>query len=483
MRVALVQSVRDELMGPLFLAEALEQAGHEVRHVLPEKRWMDRLAAFCPNVVGISVSTLDHPWALDRAKRIKRELPGPPPVVLGGAHPTFAPDIVEDPAVDAICRGEGERAFVDLLAGMRGNRLPVDTPSFWIKQNGRLYKNPRGPLIENLDDIPFPTRATLYRDYPDLARHAFPRLVTSRGCHHNCSYCSLPAYRRLYKGCGPAIRRRSVPHVMRELRHLKNAYGRFRLEFYDDMFVSDKQWLAEFAEANMSDTMVEYNCMIEASMVDEEVARLLAASGCNTACVGIETGNETRRRKLLNKQLSDEQIVRACNTLSGHGIRLLTYNMFGLPGETVEDAFETVRINQRIKPFFPYSTIYTPLPGTKLAGVCAREYGYPAEQQIEDATNTWLSQSRVPNPQADQLTNIQRFFAIMVHFPRIEPVVRQLIKLPPNKLFYGIQAAWYANLVYKRTGLDLATLTRLVYRYHSIYWQGVRKRVVDPLME
>jgi anaerobic magnesium-protoporphyrin IX monomethyl ester cyclase len=52
-----------------------------------------------------------------------------------------------------------------------------------------------------------------------------------------------------------------------------------------------------------------FMCTTRANLMDEELARMLSNAGCQTVSVGIETGNELIREKVLNKKVSDEQMI------------------------------------------------------------------------------------------------------------------------------------------------------------------------------
>jgi hypothetical protein len=58
--------------------------------------------------------------------------------------------------------------------------------------------------------------------------------------------------------------------------------------------------------------------------------------------------------------------------------------------------------------------------------------------------------------------NLQKLFGIAVEFPLIVPVVKQLVKLPPNKIFMYILMGWYGYVSKVRMSSVKVTPVRLV---------------------
>ena len=54
--------------------------------------------------------------------------------VFGGPHPTYSPEMIDKKNVDAICRGEGEIYFLELIEKLSKNENFYDTKNFWFKK-------------------------------------------------------------------------------------------------------------------------------------------------------------------------------------------------------------------------------------------------------------------------------------------------------------------------------------------------------------
>ena len=113
--------------------------------------------------------------------------------------------------------------------------------------------------------------------------------------------------------------------------------------------------------------------MARANELDEESVIGLKNSGCLNIYIGVETGNENLRNKILKKKLTNKQIINATGSLREYNVRFGTYNMFGLPGETLDLAFETIKFNHLLKPDYTINNIFQPYPKTELANSAAEQ--------------------------------------------------------------------------------------------------------------
>ena len=80
----------------------------------------------------------------------------------------------------------------------------------------------------------------------------------------------------------------------------------------------------------------------------EHLVRTVKEMGCICIRMGVESGNDYLRQKVLNKKVTTEQIKTAAGHIKQHGIKLATYNILGLPGETLDNAIETYKLNKEI---------------------------------------------------------------------------------------------------------------------------------------
>jgi radical SAM superfamily enzyme YgiQ (UPF0313 family) len=197
-----------------------------------------------------------------------------------------------------------------------------------------------------------------------------PVIMSSRGCPFNCTFCSNSAIKELYRGKGKYVRQRSPGNVIRELKELRKKYNFNTVNFYDECFGYNRKWLKTFCEMYKSEFRYPFGCFIRAETMDRQTFRMMRDAGLALIYLGIESGNEKLRRQMMNRQVTDERIIQACKDAQAEGIQVWTYNIVGIPGETVNTINEAMALNRIINPHFVSVSIYQPLPGTKMYDLC-----------------------------------------------------------------------------------------------------------------
>ena len=356
--------------------------------------------------------------------------------VFGGAHPTYFPDMVEEEGVDGVCVGEGEYALLELVRALDEGRSPRNIENWWIEEDGVIHRNPLRALVEDLDELPLPDREAFTLATSEPALHAI--VMTGRGCPYSCTYCYNHLYQKIYAGKGRLIRRRSVDHVIRELLLLKDEGCRF-IRFMDDLFTLQPEWVREFSPRYQSEIGLPFTCLVRANFVEEAVIVDLKSAGCHRIMMGIETGSERLRVEVMNRRMSDEQILEAARIIRTSGIKLVTANILALPGGTLADDWETVDLNIRARPNYSSASILNAYPGTEIHEI-AQSMGLIQEDHLAAVVSEggfgFTSALKIVDPKEKRrIENLHKFFPLLVWFPWLKPVVRQLIKLPPNRFF------------------------------------------------
>ena len=144
-----------EPLGIMYLSSVLKEAGHQV-DIAIAKDVFTEMERFKPHIVGFSVMTGSQDIFIKLSREIKKKFNTL--TLMGGPHPTFFPEVIEEPGLDMICIGEGEGAMVDLANRMERGEPVTDIENLWIKKDGNIYKNGIRPFISDLGTIPFPDR-------------------------------------------------------------------------------------------------------------------------------------------------------------------------------------------------------------------------------------------------------------------------------------------------------------------------------------
>lgn len=454
--VVFCQRVVYAYFGVMSIAALLKRHGHSASLVMTQgpQDAAQKILARDPDIVGFSTLTAtgEFEWGLEVARLVKKHRPSVI-VIFGGMHPTLFPEeSLSRDAVDMVCVGEGEHALLEVCRRRDQGQDFGDIPNLWVKTKEGLKRNAPGALIEDLDELPLPDRE-LYRSAGYFRRVRGMDVMAGRHCQFACSYCYNPVLAGLYEGRGTFFRKHSVDYVLRECRELVAQYRPRSFTFVDEFFSADKNWLSDFSERYRREIKVPFVCNVRADTVDEEIADLLSGAGAATVCLGLETGNEGLRKAVLNKPFDNGRLIETARILHSRGIKFLTANMFGLPGETVENAFETVALNRRIKTDFFYFSVFQPYPGLEITRR-ARQLGLIDALKDSDYHSSYFRGSLLRQKDIGQVVNLHKIFVLAVKFPSLEPVFRAIIKWPPNVIFdiiFMLSFGWMQRLCFKRS--------------------------------
>jgi anaerobic magnesium-protoporphyrin IX monomethyl ester cyclase len=403
--------------GIALLSSELKAAGHEV--ALYHITSMPSREEFRENVGGAEADLVAFSSNSHYARRLRnwtawtREETGAK-IAVGGVHATLDPeDVCAMPGVEFVCVGEGDSALPELCEALEGGRSPSRVKNVWARNGGAFVKNSVRPFLQDLDALPDPDLSIFNFDNLYSTRRGVFPYIMSRGCAFHCTYCSAPAYAKLSPGAGRVWRFLTPGRAAAQLgrlvaRHMPDAP---LVTFLDSILFPHTDWLREFAPMYIEHVGKPFSCNLRPDFVTDEVAGILQTMGCMSVRLGVESGNEDMTARVLNRQLSVDDIRAAFTILRKHGIKRWAYNMVGLPGETIHQALDTVRLNAEIDPDLALSFMFYPYPGTYLRERCAAEGSLVEKEfdhyQIDSGTRS------ATFPRADVLF-MHRFFARLV---------------------------------------------------------------------
>jgi len=450
----IVREIDNEPHGILLIAALLKQHGHRVSlAVASEEDPVDAVLKLRPDVVGYTVYTGTQRYYLELNRRIKSLLPVVS--VFGGPHPTFFPELIDEEGVDGVCVGEGEYATLELMDALAEGKGFTGIRNWIYKNENGVVRNPLRPLLTatEMDELPFADRELLYAAHPPSRNNRIRPFITGRGCPYNCSFCFNRAYSQLYESEGHSanLRRRSVESVLSEIEEVQSRHGLAFITFMDDTFIVQRRWLEEFAQAYPQRVGLPFWCQVRANLVDERMAGILKQAGCVSVSYGIEAGNDRLRNEILNRNMTREQILGAARILRGHRIAFSTNNMLGLPTGGFAEDLETLALNIQAGPAYANVFLYQPYPKTQL-GEMALQEGY-MHGTFDDLSGSVALGTPIrfgSEAETRQIENLQKLFALTVEFPFLLPLVRRLVNLPHNGVFWFIYKAWKGYAMKKR---------------------------------
>lgn len=333
----------------------------------PRSWLLDRLAEKCYEFVGISAMITQIRDALEVARTVKFFHPKTK-VIIGGPQATVMPErVIEHPAVDAVCIGEGESVAEELSKSADLGEIG----GVWYKKNGEVIKNASSPLVD-LNDIPLPDFDGLRMDRylenwfqmdsvsPDL--RGMP-LMASRGCPYHCAYCQ-PTLDKLF---GKKLRKRSPDSIVKELRKRVQDFGINAFIFVDDTFPADRKWAIEVCRTLESAGLgLKWGANVRADLVDEELLSAMKRAGLAKIFIGVESASDRILREIYRKGTTINQVSRAVECAKKLGIKVQGYFMLGAPTETKEEVAGTIKYAVSSLIDEAVFNLTTPLPGVEL---------------------------------------------------------------------------------------------------------------------
>ena len=333
---------------------------------------LSEIAAFKPQVVGFSSVSSQFYFVNELSAIIKKNFPHII-TVCGGVHSTINPTcILECKGLDGVFVGEADHAFIEFLEKVEKKYDYKSTDNFAYSENGKLVVNKLKPLITNLDILPFPDKKiSPYRKFVEKNNH-IPFFFT-RGCPYLCSYCSNHAIAETYGLQRNDPRYRSPVLCVSEIEEVIKEFPSRLIYIGDDTFGLNRKWRNEFLAEYKKRINKEFICVLRVDVINDEFIKDLKEAGCCQISFGIESGNDYVRKEIMHRKISNKQTIKAFSIVHRYGIRTNSINIIGVPGETEEMIWDTIRLNRRIKPSVSGVNIFYPYRGTKLGDKCFEE--------------------------------------------------------------------------------------------------------------
>lgn len=425
------------------LSSFLKAAGHSTDLVLlkDERHPWERARDVRPGLVVVAASILAPKWALDTARKAATHLGAP--VVLAGTLPTLVPGVVREPAVDFACVGEAELPIQALCRAMESDGDMSDLPGIRAASNGKSVLGRPAPALDRLDSAPMPDRDLYFNRYDYIRRFAWKKFLAGRGCIYSCHFCYLSGLRQQSEDSGPHVRMKSPERIVSEIEVVRDRAPLKAVHFSDDLFGLRPEWLEEFAELYSSRIGVPFTCNTCAELLSDRAVRLLRRAGCRGVAMGVEVGSADRRREELNKKTPDETYLRAADRLHAQGIRLMSLNMIGLPGERREDLWSLVDLNVRMRSDASRVQYAVPLPGTPYGDRAGGNGSRTAEDQPD--VSEYGPVPRFGSDHEGELRNVYSAFRLMVSFPAAIPLIRSISRWVPAGSLAWMNAAMMVN--------------------------------------
>ncbi len=312
------------------------------------------------SVVGFTSTFEQNMASLCLARMIKQRYPHIF-ITMGGAN---CEDVMgrelhrQYPFLDAVCTGEGDNVFPELLQALNTGRSLAGVQGLaWRDEAGRSHDNGPPAMVTdaNLEALAFPD----YDDYfqqlrvSSIASFVAPWVMMegSRGCwwgaKSHCTFCGL----------NPGTmqsRRKSPERVLDELFTLVDRYGVRNVIFVDNIMDYEglRSFVPQIAEAN-KDLRIFFE--VKANMRKEQVA-LMAQAGITEIQPGIESFS-TQILRLMGKGITSLQNVAFLKWCQQYSVQPQWNILYGFPKEEAEEFPKQLEIMKRITHLKPPMTI------------------------------------------------------------------------------------------------------------------------------
>jgi anaerobic magnesium-protoporphyrin IX monomethyl ester cyclase len=255
-------------------------------------------------------------------------------VVLGGPQMVLMPSpaLEELDDVDALVRGEGESVMQEMARVLDSGDGLEHVHGITCRYKGGIFDTAPSPEPpEDLDVHPSPYLSGVL----NLEGKNTAILLSSRGCCHVCWFCITP---RMSRG---KIRYHSVERVMAEMELLVRQ-GIERFWFADPTFTEDRDRTEQLLDEKIRRGITTpFWCQTRSDLVDRSLLQKLKDAGADAIAFGLESGSPVVLAK-TNKRIELERLRENIKTAQSLGLETELFSMFGMPGETVDDAVQTL---------------------------------------------------------------------------------------------------------------------------------------------
>jgi anaerobic magnesium-protoporphyrin IX monomethyl ester cyclase len=331
-----------------------------------------QIASSRPDVVAsaslATCNTYSVVRTLETAKRVDPSIM----TVTGGQHftATAQESLEEYPVIDVIVRGEGEQTFTELVekANQKANLLGVKGISF--RKNGQIIHNSSRPLIENIDELPYPgyhlVKDNVEKYHFTIMAGNKARYVLiegSRGCPHECTFCTQW---RHWQG---TWRLKSPKRIAAEMEYCTRNFDSSFIWLTDDNFGAGTRANDIADEIIKTGIQEDITWFVQARCDDivrnREALPKLRKSGLNWVLVGVEN-SEPSTLDTFKKGIKPSDAETAIRLLKENDIFAHAMFIIGQRKDTLQSIQRQREFAIDLDPDFAFYSALTPFPGTEV---------------------------------------------------------------------------------------------------------------------
>jgi radical SAM superfamily enzyme YgiQ (UPF0313 family) len=207
-----------------------------------------------------------------------------------------------------------------------------------------------------------------------------------------------------------------VDKLVGDLSYLKKKHNLQVVKFLDELFLGMTDEKLELLSREYSEK-VRLPFMIETTIdsLNDKRLKYLKEMRCLNISVGIESGNDEFRNKVLKKHISSKQIVEKINLINKYGIDYSVFIMIGMPYETRKMLFDTIELCKKAKVKCVSCGYFQPFIGAELTEICMREGYIKGDIEYSPSENSPLQLPQISN---EEVRGIMKTLMFYVYYPK-----------------------------------------------------------------
>ena len=354
------------------LSSYIKQFGHQVTLIDAKLQCLEisdivnLIKKINPEIIGLTAMTIDLKNAYALAKKIK-EINKEIIIVIGGCHATVMPlkTLIEEPCIDYLVFGEGERTFKELLDVLENN-LPFESlkkiKGLCFRNNSKVIQNEIRDWDLKVEELPIP-------DW-QLSQYATHyKLETARGCPFQCTHCM--------RVLGQSVRNFPIEKILLEFESILKKKDFLTMEIVDETFTLNSKRINNLLDGMINlgvGKKIKWYCSTRANLVTKELLVKMRRAGCYMVCFGVESGNP-RVIKNNKKNINLKEVEKAVKLVRYSGMKSFLSFILGHPDETLSEMIDSINFATKVNPDIVAIGTMVPYPGTEIAEIVKKGEG------------------------------------------------------------------------------------------------------------
>jgi len=310
------------------------------------ERFADKIISFGAKTIGFSATFASVPFLNELLSVLRRKSDGKNlTVIIGGGGASYKESrfFFNKNLIDYFVIGEGEGPLLYLLKGAQSEGAVLKEASCVIwkdspEEHALCLKAERPDLI-NINDMPFPSFEEF--DIEIYTQKDLIPIISSRGCIRRCVFCCDSPLKKPY-------RVRNPESVAGEMKYHVHRYNRKRFEFCDLLINGNLDFLDKLCDKLIDmDLNVAWGGQATVRKdMDSALLKKMKKAGCGGLTFGIESFSD-KVLKLTSKGVTVREAKDTLVRVKEAGMLIEINLIVGFPGETEEDAEETIAFIRR----------------------------------------------------------------------------------------------------------------------------------------